>query len=87
MTNVRIADFKSRVREYFRRVRGGNKLMVLDRNTPIARVVPCEENGGLLKVRSLLPTTPRLQRIPFPPPLRLRKDIVELLLVERQGKR
>jgi prevent-host-death family protein len=87
MTNVRIADFKSRLSEYLRRVRRGNTLMVLDRNTPIARVVPCEENGGLLKVRSLLPTTPRLQRIPFPPPLRLRKDIVELLLVERQGKR
>ena len=40
MSNVRIADLKARLSEYLRAVRNGGTLTVLDRDTPIARIVP-----------------------------------------------
>ncbi len=87
MIGIRIAELKSRLSEHLRTVRAGRSLTVLDRNTPIARIVPYEENGGSLSVREPLPGAPKLQRVPLPPPLRLRRDIVELLMAERQGNR
>ena len=87
MSNIRIADFKSRLSEHLRQVRRGHTLTVMDRNTPIAKVVPYEEHGGLLQVRSPHPEYSKLHRIPLPPPLRLRRDIVSFLLEERQVER
>ncbi|MGH7164765.1 MAG: type II toxin-antitoxin system Phd/YefM family antitoxin [Nitrospiraceae bacterium] len=87
MSTVRIADLKSRLSEHLRKVRGGRSLTVLDRDTPIARIVPYEENSASLKVRSPIPGAPKLRRVPLPPPLRLRRDIVKLLMEERQGDR
>lgn len=40
MTRVRIADLKARLSEHLKHVRGGQTLTVLDRETPIARIVP-----------------------------------------------
>lgn len=87
MNNVRIAELKSRLSEHLRRVRGGRTLTVLDRNTPIAHIVPCGDTQALLSVRAPLPGAPKLHRIPLPPPLRLRKDIVSLLMQEREPER
>ena len=87
MTDVRIADLKSRLSEHLRKVRAGRSLTVLDRDTPIARIVPYEGAGAPLRVRSPLPGAPPLSRVPLPPPLRMRSDVVRLLLEERQGER
>ena len=87
MITVRIADLKSRLSEHLRQVRHGRSLTVLDRNTPIARVVPIQDKDGLLKTRPPLPHSPKLNRIPLPPPLRLHKDILKYLLEERQVER
>jgi prevent-host-death family protein len=89
MNKVRIADFKSHLSEHLRKVRAGRSLTVLDRNTPIARVVPCEDDIAMLRIRKPLPGSGQLARVPLPPPLKLRKhkDIVTLLLEERQGER
>lgn len=87
MSNVRIADLKSRLSEHLRKVRGGRSLTILDRDTPIARIVPWQEGDITLKVRSPLAGAPKLQRVPLPPPLRLHGDIVKLLMQERQGER
>ncbi len=87
MNIVRIADLKSHLSEYLRKVRRGGSLTVLDRDTPIARIVPYEASGTSLIVRSPLPDAPKLQRMPLPPPLRLHRDIVEFLMEERQGER
>ncbi len=51
MKNVGIADLKSKLSEHLREVRRGEILTVMDRNTPIARVVPYNEHGGVLQVR------------------------------------
>jgi prevent-host-death family protein len=43
MMTVRIAELKSRLSEHLRSVRKGRTLTVLDRNTPIARIIPYSE--------------------------------------------
>jgi prevent-host-death family protein len=40
MSNVRIADLKARLSQHLRAVRNGATLTVLDRDTPVARIVP-----------------------------------------------
>jgi prevent-host-death family protein len=40
MSDVRIADLKARLSEHLRTVRNGGTLTVLDRDTPVARIVP-----------------------------------------------
>ena len=40
MTTVRIAELKSRLSEHLRSVRKGRTLTVLDRETPVARIIP-----------------------------------------------
>ncbi|MCI0586188.1 MAG: type II toxin-antitoxin system prevent-host-death family antitoxin [Planctomycetes bacterium] len=87
MKTVRIAELKANLSAYLRRVRAGDTLVVLDRETPVARVVPFEPTGEPLSIRRALRTYPSLGRIPLPPPLRLRRDAVEYLLEERQGER
>jgi antitoxin (DNA-binding transcriptional repressor) of toxin-antitoxin stability system len=89
MNMVKIADFKSRLSEHLRQVRRGHTLTIMDRKTPIAHVVPYtnEAQGGYLQVREPLAGSPKLHQIPLPPPLRLKRDIVRLLLEERQGER
>ena len=87
MINVRIAELKSRLSEHLRHVRRGRSLTVLDRDTPIAKIVPYEEHGSLLTVRTPPQDAQKLHKIPLPPPLKLRKDIVSLLLEERQSER
>lgn len=40
MTDVRIADLKARLSKHLRAVRNGGTLTVLDRETPVARIIP-----------------------------------------------
>ena len=40
MSDVRIADLKARLSEHLRAVRNGGTVTVLDRDTPIARIIP-----------------------------------------------
>jgi len=82
---VRIADLKSHLSEHLRKVREGRSLTILDRDTPIARIVPWKAGGG--SRRPPLSGGPKLQDVPLPPPLELRGDVVELLMEERQGDR
>ena len=87
MNVVRIAELKSRLSEYLRRVRRGHTLTVLDRETPVARIVPIEAGPGSLVVRQPAPGAPDLRKVPLPGRLRVQHDVVELLLEERQAGR
>jgi antitoxin (DNA-binding transcriptional repressor) of toxin-antitoxin stability system len=84
---VRVADLKAHLSEHLRAVRGGRTLTVLDRDTPIARIVPYDRERPLLTVRSPRPGAPPLSRVPLPPALRVKVDIVKLLAEERQPER
>lgn len=86
MTQVRIAELKARLSEYLRSVRRGRSITVLDRDTPVARVVPYVERD-LLRVREPRGRAASIQEVPLPPPLSIELDVVELLLEERQGER
>ena len=87
MSTVRIADLKSRLSAHLRKVRAGRTLTVLDRDTPIARIVPWQSGDVSLRIRPPLSGAPKLQRVALPPPLRIHGDIVKLLKEERQSDR
>lgn len=87
MRAVRIAELKARLSEHLREVKRGHVLVVMDRNTPIARLVPYSGSSTPLVVRPPLARYPSLQRVPLPGPADLDLDIVDLLLEERQGAR
>jgi prevent-host-death family protein len=85
MKGIQIAELKSRLSKHLRQVRAGRAVTVLDRSTPIARIVPYEDKNASLRVRLPQPGAPSLKDVLMPPPLKLRRDIVELLMDERQG--
>lgn len=87
MNTVRIADLKARLSEHLRAVRRGRTLIVLDRDTPIARIVPYTKEADALQIRKPRPGAPRLADVPLPPPLKLKIDILDLLAEERQSHR
>lgn len=80
---VRVAELKSRLSEYLRRVRRGETVTVLDRDTPIARLAPLAPGPAALAVRHPTPGSPRPGAVPLPPPLRLKTDVLALLAAER----
>ena len=86
MKQVRIADLKARLSEYLRAVRRGETITVLDRETPVAQIVPVRDRAAL-RVRKPAPGTPPPNRVPLPKPAKLNVDVVQLLLEERQGAR
>ncbi|MGQ0722874.1 MAG: type II toxin-antitoxin system Phd/YefM family antitoxin [Candidatus Eiseniibacteriota bacterium] len=87
MRTVRIGELKARLSEYLRGVRRGRPLTVLDRDTPIAVITPYPgTGGGSLVVRSPAATSPKLTKVPLPPPLPVTIDAAELLLEERRER-
>ena len=81
--SVRVAELKARLSAYLRKVRDGETITVLDRDTPVARLVPLG-SGAPLSVRA---AHGRLHDVRLPPPLALEADVLELLLEERQVER
>ena len=60
MKSVGVADLKARLSEHLRAVRKGRTLTVLDRNTPVARIVPyvaetIEIRRATRRLRDLVP--------------------------------
>jgi prevent-host-death family protein len=87
MKTVGIAALKARLSEYLREVRRGHTFTVVDRTTPVARIIPYASGATALSMRRPSVRSPALHQIPLPPPLRIDTDIVALLLEERQGER
>ena len=86
MKKVRIADLKARLSEHLRYVRRGHIVTVLDRDTPVAQLVPVETRVGLT-IRRPLAARASVTDVPLPPPVRLPLDPVALLLEDRRGER
>jgi prevent-host-death family protein len=84
MKPVGVAELKSRLSEYLRAVRKGHEITVMDRDTPVARLVPHLATGPLV-VREPVTAYRTLGDIPLPPRARLRSDAVELLLEDRRA--
>jgi prevent-host-death family protein len=85
MKEVRIAELKARLSEHLRYVRRGHVLTVLDRDTPVARLVPIEAPTGLA-IRRPLGARASVADVPLPPSLRLAVDPVAILLEDRRAE-
>lgn len=81
MSNVGIAALKARLSEYLRTVRNGGTLTVLDRDTPIARIVPYA--APPLEVRS---AKRRLRDLKLPPKPAKRTDSLAILVEDRRKR-
>lgn len=90
MTKVGVAKLKAELSEYLRQVKRGKEVVVYDRDTPIARLIPYDrpEQRGGLTVRPAKPGV-RFQDVPLPPPLPLAdgRSVVDLLLEDRRKDR
>jgi prevent-host-death family protein len=81
MSDVRIADLKARLSEHLRSVRNGDTVTVLDRDTPVARIVPYTTQPlELRKARR------RLRDLKLLPKPAKRTDSVALLLEDRRRR-
>ena len=50
MKHVRIAELKDRLSEHLRAVENGAEVVVMDRNRPIARIVPLPPTGRRIRL-------------------------------------
>ena len=80
---VGIAELKSRLSEYLRRVRRGAHITVLDRDTPVARLEPVVSGAPTLTVRRPAVGAVKPRDLRFPPRLKLHTDVLQLLADER----
>jgi len=81
MSDVRIADLKARLSEHLRSVRNGGTLTVLDRDTPVARIVPYAAQP--LEIRK---AQRRLRDLKLPPKPGKRTDSLAVLLEDRRRR-
>jgi prevent-host-death family protein len=82
MSGVRIADLKARLSEHLRRVRGGATVTVLDRDTPVARIVPYDTDPAL-EIRRATRKPSELRLPPRPP---APTDSLRVLLEDRASR-
>jgi antitoxin (DNA-binding transcriptional repressor) of toxin-antitoxin stability system len=81
MSNVRIAELKARLSEHLRSVRNGSTLTVLDRDTPIARIIPYTAQP--LEIRK---AKRRLRDLKLPPKPSKRTDSLAVLVEDRRRR-
>lgn len=79
-TEVKIADFKSHLSEHLRSVRNGQEIIVKDRQTPIARVVPYTQPRKRLVTIPPTRSLKELDRISVSRPKKLRPGDVDRAL-------
>ena len=82
--SVKIADFKAHLSHYLQNVRKGRALTLLDRHTPVARVLPYAEEAGKLTIRHAT-LSPAQVKLSAPSPGKI--DVLRYLAEERQGYR
>ena len=79
-----VSELKAKLSGYLAQVRRGATITVCDRQTPIARLVPLENDAGDIEVRE--PTEPAGLPIAADITLRKRVDVVELLRADRDQR-
>jgi prevent-host-death family protein len=82
MNKVGIAELKAHLSAHLRRVRRGRTLTILDRETPIARIVPLDEKGPLEVRRA----TRRPSETPLPATPARPTDSLSALLEDRASR-
>jgi antitoxin (DNA-binding transcriptional repressor) of toxin-antitoxin stability system len=75
-------DLKDHLSRHLRSVRAGRTITVLDRDTPVAKIVPYDVQSAL-EIRRATRTPAELR---VPPPLGKRTDSLALLLRDRAAR-
>jgi len=85
MREALISQLKARLSAYLAAVRKGETILVLDRRTPIAKIVPYDRGVHDLRLEGASSASGDLARIR---PVRLRKriDVVRMLREDRDGR-
>lgn len=80
-----ISELKAKLSKYVALVRGGETVVVRDRNTPVARLVPYQENTDRLQLERASLSPEELANLT---PVRLRKsvDLVKELRHDRDAR-
>ena len=81
---VRVAALKARLSEYLRAAREGQRVVVYDRDTPVARLVPYLAAGEPISVR---PALRPLHSSPMPAPWGGPISSLDILLEDRRSGR
>jgi prevent-host-death family protein len=81
---VKVAELKAQLSAYLRDARAGQTVVVCDRDTPVARLVPYAPDAQPIPVRHPIRA---LHAAPLPRPLGKRVDSLAALLDERQSSR
>lgn len=68
MTFVKTAQFKSRLSHYLSCVRNGDEVVVTDRKTPIARVIPYDARSEALAITPAKGSPRGFKKLRIPPP-------------------
>jgi antitoxin (DNA-binding transcriptional repressor) of toxin-antitoxin stability system len=82
MSRVGIADLKAHLSQHLRRVRGGRTLTVLDRDTPVAQIVPYDAPAPLEVRRA----TRKPSDLRLPASSSARTDSLDALLRDRASR-
>ena len=84
---VKIAEFKTRLSEYLRDVRNGQELIIKDRQTPIARVLPYSPLNKRLQTIGATVSLKQIDQLPFFRPKKIkRKDLDQALRWARRER-
>lgn len=81
---VRVAALKARLSEYLRAVKRGQQVVIYDRDTPVARLVPYVTVGDTLKIQ---PPLRALHTTPLPLPVGRTINSLDVLLEDRRSGR
>lgn len=86
-TEVRITQFKNALGRYLRSAQKGNEIVIKDRETPIARLVPYRTERQRLVTRPPIGSLKDLDRLPRYRPKGLKAgDVDEALREERRER-
>ena len=82
MSKVGIADLKAHLSQHLRRVRGGRTITVVDRDTPVAQIVPY----GIAAALEIRRATRKPGELRLPAPLSKATDSLAVLLRDRASR-
>ena len=85
MKKVMVSELKAKLSAYLSEVRKGETVVVCDRKTPVARLIPYTQDTDELGIEE--PMITDRERV-WPKPVRLRKkvDVVKLLREDRDQR-
>ena len=85
MKRAKVSEVKARLSAYLAEARNGNTVVICDRSTPIAQLVPLDHKADDLRIEEASEPVGEISRVR---PVRLRKRVnVDKILSEARGGR